>query len=286
MTSSSPAASQAAFDDPHPSTGTDKPRTTALLALAVPLLLTLIFVAAVLVSQSKKRLAAQGIAGGPARVERAKMPENFLPAFQFVDQMGQPFGAKDLADKWWVAGFIFTNCASTCPPMTQSMKRVQEAIAGGPDGIKLVFFTVDPDNDTPEVLALFAERHDVDPHRWRLLTGDREAIWSLARDSFKVGVAPGDEKSVEPILHSERFMLVAPGNKVVEYYHGLDQEEMNKLVAKLRHIGLDLQRSEVLKPKSAVQAPEPASPAADDATRAEILRRRPAAARHHDAEAH
>jgi protein SCO1/2 len=155
--------------------------------------------------------------------------------FSFVDQDGQPFGRGELLGRWWVAGFIFTNCASTCPPMTVAMRRIQDEIADLPaDAAHLVFFSVDPDNDTPAVLRAFGQRNGADFARWTFLTGDREEIWGFARGSFRLGVGDDPLNAPEPILHSRRFALVDPEGNVVRFLDGLAPDEVAELISLLR----------------------------------------------------
>jgi len=158
--------------------------------------------------------------------------------FSLVDQTGEPFELADLAGKWWVAGFIFSNCGTTCPPMAGAMQHLQQELIGTPDNIRFVFFSVDSDNDTPEVLAKFGERYGANPDRWKLLTGEgkREEIWKLAKDSFFAGVMHGEGEAVEPILHSRKFFLVNPLGKIVAHYDGLEAAEVADLLERLRAI--------------------------------------------------
>ena len=79
-----------------------------------------------------------------------------VPEFHLTAQDGQPFDSHVLTGKIWVADFIYTTCPGPCPRMTSQMKEVQNAILKMPD-VKLVSFTVDPERDTPAVLAAYAK---------------------------------------------------------------------------------------------------------------------------------
>src|SRR5579871_6239691 len=79
-----------------------------------------------------------------------------VPDFTLTDQNGAPFqSAAKLNDVVWVADFIFTNCGGPCPRMSSQMHQVQTALADVPN-IRLVSFTVDPERDTPAVLAAYS----------------------------------------------------------------------------------------------------------------------------------
>src|ERR1700686_554401 len=93
-----------------------------------------------------------------------------VPAFDLVAQDGQAFDSKVLSGKIWVADFIYTTCPGPCPRMTSQMHEVQKATAKM-QGVKLVSFTVDPERDTPPVLAEYAKMHGASAERWYFLTG-------------------------------------------------------------------------------------------------------------------
>ena len=54
----------------------------------------------------------------------------------------------------------------------------------------IVSISVDPENDTPDVLRAYAESFEADPERWWFLTGEEDATYALMRESF----APSVEK--------------------------------------------------------------------------------------------
>ena len=110
-----------------------------------------------------------------------------LPDFRLLERSGQPFGSSDLGGKVWVANLFFTHCTDTCPLETAEMAQLQVAFASEPD-FRLVSISVDPERDTPQVLARYAERNGADPERWLFLTGHKETIHRLAREGFKLGV--------------------------------------------------------------------------------------------------
>lgn len=84
--------------------------------------------------------------------------------FTLTDQDGRTVRPSDpaLAGKVWIASFIFTHCTGPCPQVTATMARLQGEFADRPD-VRLLTFTVDPENDTPEVLKKYAARFGADP---------------------------------------------------------------------------------------------------------------------------
>jgi protein SCO1/2 len=95
--------------------------------------------------------------------------------FTLTDQEGRAVSRSQLLGKVWVASFIFTRCATLCPQVCATLAQLQEQIRTEPD-VRLVSFSVDPDEDTPAVLKKYAARFGADPERWLFLTGKRDKV--------------------------------------------------------------------------------------------------------------
>jgi protein SCO1 len=151
-----------------------------------------------------------------------------LPEFSLIDQAGKTVKLQDLAGKVWVADFIFTHCAGTCPLMTQEMHALQDAV---PADVQFVSFTVDPARDTSQVLAVYAEQNGAKANRWRFLTGDKQALYDVCVKGFKLPLDTEGGTPAEPIAHSTRFVLVDKQNQIRGYYSGTEDEELKRLAA-------------------------------------------------------
>jgi len=152
-----------------------------------------------------------------------------LPDFQLTSQSAQPFDSKSLDGSIWVADFIFTTCAGPCPRMSAQMRGLQTAVASMPD-VKLVSFTVDPQHDTPAVLAQYAGRYHAVPGRWIFLTGDRTALEALCRNGFKLGDVDGS------LVHSTRFVLLDRRGRVRGFYSTSDDAALPRLLHDIRSL--------------------------------------------------
>src|SRR6476469_8003609 len=64
-----------------------------------------------------------------------------VPEFSLTERSGRTITLKNLTGKVWIADFIFTSCAGTCPAMSAQMRALQDTL---PADIGLVSFTVDP----------------------------------------------------------------------------------------------------------------------------------------------
>ena len=139
-----------------------------------------------------------------------------IPDFVLTSQDGEEFhSAEKLKGNIWIASFIFTSCTGPCPRMSSKMRQLQSRVATR-DDIKLVSFTVDPENDTPPVLARYAERYGARPGVWYFLTGPVETLNQLAREGFMLSHVDGS------LNHSTRFVLVDREGTVRKYYHSDD----------------------------------------------------------------
>ena len=150
------------------------------------------------------------------------------PAAQFslVDQDGKPFATENLRGRPWVAGYVFTNCSGLCPRLTATMAQLQKQVPGD---VHLVSFSVDPENDKPEVLKKYAATYKADESRWHFLTGPKDQVVRLVAD---MKMPYGESKNAdEPILHSDKLTLVDADGNVRAFYDSKDPEKLKQLAA-------------------------------------------------------
>ncbi len=146
-----------------------------------------------------------------------------VPDFSLVNQKEQPLGLSDLEGKIWVADFIFTHCPTICPVMTQEMAKLQSEF--DTESVYFVSFTVDPERDTSEVLSRYAVQYGADQKRWHFLTGEKDQIYQLANEGFKLSAA----QHGGGFPHSTRFVLVSPDGNIHGYYDSRSKPAMKRL---------------------------------------------------------
>ena len=152
-----------------------------------------------------------------------------VPDFELISENGQRFGSKDLKGRVYLANFVFARCPSVCPKMLGELEKVQKRIRGTGTKVAIVTFTVDPDHDNEKVLFDLARKHHANPFTWTFLTGsDKEELFKLYRDGFKVGVEQ-NPKNLFDIAHSEKIVLVDSEARVRGYY-SFDTNDINKLM--------------------------------------------------------
>jgi len=163
----------------------------------------------------------------------ANMDKEMEP-FSFTDQNGETYKLDDLEGKWWVADMVFTNCTTVCLPMTTNMSMLQDSLNEEGIDAELVSFSVDPENDTPEVLKDYAKEYDADESNWHFLTGyDFETIQDISVDTFQQMLEEAPEGD-DQVTHGVRFFLIDPEGNVIKSYDGQQSGNMDDIVEDLQ----------------------------------------------------
>src|SRR4029077_4857136 len=72
--------------------------------------------------------------------------------------------------------FFFTSCDNVCPLATANLVRVRELLGERVgDEIRMVSISLQPEHDTPEVMAAYAKLYGAGPG-WMFLTGKKDDI--------------------------------------------------------------------------------------------------------------
>lgn len=151
------------------------------------------------------------------------------PKFSLTDQFDKPVTDQTLRGKVWVTMVFFASCPGVCPMMSARMAQLQKAVES-PE-LKIVSLTVDPDNDTPEMLKGYAEGLGADQSRWYFLRGPKDTMFEVAR-GFNLAAAPAQDG--KPITHTQKVLLIDRENHVRGIYDTTDEESMKKLTLDAR----------------------------------------------------
>ena len=152
--------------------------------------------------------------------------EYVIDDFEMTNHRGETVTLESLKGKPWIAMFIFTNCTTVCQPMTFNMTVIQEELVErGIEDYNIVGFSVDPANDSPEVLSEYLSHFTVpDESKWHLLTGyDQKFIEQFAVNSFKSIVRM--PKEGDQVMHGVSFYLVDEQGISVKNYSGYSETE-------------------------------------------------------------
>lgn len=143
--------------------------------------------------------------------------------FVLIERSGKKVTKADLLGKPWVACFIFTNCVGPCLNISKQMHELQDWVKN--TDVRLVSFSVDPQNDTPERLRAYADILAADKDRWLFLTGDKETIYRLVRKDFKTTAV---ESTAGPIHTSNIFHIDEQG-RIIGKYNAVKEDEIAEL---------------------------------------------------------
>ena len=145
--------------------------------------------------------------------------EGGTPQFKSTDITGAPYGKslaltghdgkpRTLADfrgKVVLLFFGYTQCPDVCPTTLAEVARAVKTLGADADRVQVLFVTLDPERDTPQILAQYVPAFD---SRFLGLYGDLEATRAVAKE-FKVFFEkrPGSTPGSYSIDHSAQLYV-------------------------------------------------------------------------------
>jgi protein SCO1 len=187
------------------------------------------------VARTGRREPLPAEAAVPHRMEPPLEPGGAVPDATFIDQDGRALQVASLRGRPWALTFLYTRCPipTFCPALEGRFGSAQRAIAGDAQlqGVQLVSVSIDPAFDRPPVLKAHAERRDVDPRIWRLVTGDTETVDRFG-ERFGLTVVRGAGRP-EDFVHSMKTAVIGRDGRVRRIYSGADWSA-EELVRELR----------------------------------------------------
>jgi protein SCO1/2 len=134
------------------------------------------------------------------------------PEFRLTDHNGKPRTLADFRGKVVVLFFGYTQCPDVCPTTLSDMAHAMQAL--GPDAarVQVLFVTVDPKRDTPELLRNYVPAFNPD---FLGLYGDEEATKKVAKD-FRIyyGIRPGKTPETYTVDHSAQTLVFDPKGRI------------------------------------------------------------------------
>lgn len=107
---------------------------------------------------------------------------NFGRELNLTDHNGKPRALSDFRGKVVVIFFGFTHCPDVCPATLAELALVAKELGADAEKMQVLFVTVDPERDTPEILKHYVPSFNPS---FLGLSGDPAAI-SRAAKEFKV----------------------------------------------------------------------------------------------------
>ena len=160
--------------------------------------------------------------------EAQKEVPHTIASFAFKNQLGQVIGTKDVLGKVHIANFMFTQCGSICPIMTNNLKRLEEQFMEQKD-VVMLSYSVTPWIDSVPRLKSYAQDYEISKNEWHFLTGKTSDIYTLARKSYFAEEDLGFTKDSTDFLHTEHVLLIDQALKIRGVYNGTLPLEIKQL---------------------------------------------------------
>ncbi len=130
--------------------------------------------------------------------------------FHLTDFNGKSRTLSDFRGKVVVMFFGYTHCPVACPTTLAELAQVMRMLGKDADRVQVLFVTVDPERDTPELLAKFVPAFYPS---FLGLYGDSQATENAAK-AFGVSYEKQyDKKGGYSMLHSDGTFLIGPNGK-------------------------------------------------------------------------
>jgi len=157
-----------------------------------------------------------------------------IQPFKFINQDGKTVDQSIVNGKVYVADFFFTTCQTICPVMSKQLDRVYDAYKDE-NNLMILSFTVDPETDTAAQLKRYAQSFDANTKRWVFLTGEKPALYDLARTGYllnnEIGTGGPDD-----FIHTQNFALIDKKGRIRGFYDGTLKEEVDRLIVDARFL--------------------------------------------------
>lgn len=154
--------------------------------------------------------------------------------FRLIDHLGQKVVAENYFGKWQLVFFGYTFCPDVCPTTLSIISQAMEILGEGADKVVPLFISVDPDRDTPEVLAKYVQAFG---SRMVGLTGTPEQV-SAAAQAFRIFYSKVPQKGLPDgylMGHSGVIYLMTPdGTYEASFSHERDTSETIAAAIKMR----------------------------------------------------
>lgn len=155
------------------------------------------------VPATKQATSGKALIGGP---------------FSLVNHNGKRVTEKDFQGKKMLIYFGFTYCPDICPGSLQVIASAVDKLGAASENVTPIFITVDPERDTPKVLADYvASFHP----RMVGLTGDKKNVDQVVKKTFRVyakKVPDPNQSDSYTMDHASLIYLMDEAGKFVHYF--------------------------------------------------------------------
>lgn len=182
------------------------------------------------VAQARAAAEEGGVHGTAAAAQESAREIN--PRYLLMDDKGRAITSEDFAGRFQLIAFGYISCPDVCPTTLAAMAWMLDQLGEQGRQVQMLFVSLDPERDTPEILKRYTENFDP---RILGLTGSPQLVQRVA-EHFKVKYAkiqePGAPANAYTLDHSTGMYLLAPdGRFLTRFAYTAPAEE---IVARLR----------------------------------------------------
>ena len=159
-----------------------------------------------------------------------------IKTFDFQNQEGKWISQSNLKGKIYIANFFFTSCTTVCPKMATNLLKVQNEFSNN-DKVKIMSHTVMPWVDNQKRLKEYGKTNNIDSKFWHLLTGPKDEIYKIARESYFADEGFGKSvTTINDFIHTEKFFLIDSNNKIRAIYNGTLSLETSRMIEDIKSL--------------------------------------------------
>ena len=154
--------------------------------------------------------------------------------FKFINQDGKYVTNEDMKGNVYVAEYFFTTCTGICPRMNGNLKQVYDEFKDE-EHFRILSHTCQPEVDSIWRLKKYADSLKVNTKKWIFLTGRKDSLYSMARNSYSIDDPVNNLASIEDdFLHTQLWALVNKEGKVKKVYDGLKESEVKAMIRQIK----------------------------------------------------
>lgn len=154
---------------------------------------------------------------------------SYVKPFEFINQSGDTITQSNTSGKVYIANYFFVTCHGICPHMNGNVKKLYQEYKNNKE-LMFLSHTCQPEDDSIQVLAKYADSIGAVGNQWQFLTGNKLALYNMARESYHIDDPKNNVGKIEDqFLHSQFLALVDRSGQVRGIYDGLKEKEMKQL---------------------------------------------------------
>jgi len=163
-------------------------------------------------------------------------PIGSVQSFAFTNQDGTTITDKDIEGKVVAVEYFFTTCTGICPRLNNNMRKLYNQFKND-NGFLILSHTCDPATDSVARLKKYADSMQVNTDRWQFLTGRKDSLYYMARESYKIDDPANNPQNIEDdFLHTQFIALINKEGKVTKIYDGLKQSELSEMSKEIKRL--------------------------------------------------